>query len=94
MVWVNTQTVITKRAPISGVVLASVVGKGVAEESMTSYLIVVCLLLNIMKEERIKGGKAGSGGAGKPLEELKASELDEKRSPLVGTCGECHGCFV
>ena len=57
--------------------LASVVGKGVAEESMTSYLIVVCLLLNIMKEERIKGGKAGSGGGRKAAGGLKASELDE-----------------
>ncbi len=45
--------------------LASVVGKGVAEETMTSYLTVVCLLLNVMKEERQAGSSSSGSGGGK-----------------------------
>ena len=45
--------------------LASVVGKGVAEETMTSYLIVVCLLLNVVKEERQAESSSSSSGGGK-----------------------------
>ena len=45
--------------------LAAAVGKGVAEETMTSYLTLVCLLLNVMKEQRIKGGSSGSSGGRK-----------------------------
>ena len=45
--------------------LASVVGKGVAEETMTSYLIVVCLLLNVVKEERQASSSSSSGGGKK-----------------------------